>query len=120
VSASGTGGGDVDFKQYQEAAWRTGEGSVSTVPLQLSLGGLGIAGEAGEVADYLKKVIHHGHPLDEVKLKKELGDVLWYLSFICSTTGIPLEDVATANIEKGLERYPNGFSAEASLAAKRD
>ena len=110
----------MNFREYEAAAWRTGQGSVNTEQMQLSLGGLGIAGEAGEVADYIKKVIHHEHPMDRDKLKKELGDVLWYISFICSTTGIPLEDVATANVAKNLERYPNGFSSEASQAAKRD
>ncbi len=79
---------------------------------------LGLAGEAGEVADYLKKVYGHGHQLDPVKLKKELGDVLWYLADVCSKHGISLGEVAQLNIEKLRARYPEGFSEAASQARK--
>lgn len=106
----------MDFTDYQTAAFRTGSGSTGSLNERLSLGGLGVAGEAGEVADLLKKVVHHKHELDTDLLKKELGDVLWYVSYLCSSTGITLEDVAKANIAKLQKRYPEGFSTEASKA----
>jgi NTP pyrophosphatase (non-canonical NTP hydrolase) len=76
--------------------------------------GLGVAGEAGEVADYIKKCEFHGHPLDRTKLKKELGDVLWYIAMLARTIDMPLSEIAEANVAKLKERYPNGFSHEAS------
>lgn len=77
---------------------------------------LGLAGEAGEVCDLLKKHWGHLHPLDREKLKKELGDVLWYVAAIAAQHDMLLEDVALANVEKLTKRYPAGFSPEASIA----
>ncbi len=103
--------------QYQQEAART---LTSTFGAQserhLACDALGIAGEAGEVADYLKKVLFHGHQLDRERLVKELGDVLWYLAAIASEIGVPLSEVAAANIDKLAKRYPDGFSREASRA----
>lgn len=82
----------------------------------LDLGALGLAGEAGEVADLLKKHVHHHKPLDRGALVKELGDVLWYLAFLCEANGITLEEVASANAEKLRARYPDGFTTTAANA----
>ncbi|MBI2024942.1 MAG: nucleoside triphosphate pyrophosphohydrolase family protein [Candidatus Harrisonbacteria bacterium] len=70
---------------------------------------LGLAGEAGEVAEKIKKVLrdHGGKISDEKKeeLKKELGDVLWYVAQISSEFNIPLETVAAGNLEKLYSRF---------------
>lgn len=79
---------------------------------------LGLAGETGEVVDYLKKTLFHGHPMDEMKLADELGDVLWYLSALATRYGFSLEFVARRNIAKLAKRYPEGFSTEASIARR--
>jgi NTP pyrophosphatase (non-canonical NTP hydrolase) len=79
---------------------------------------LGICGEGGEVAELIKKWVAHDHPLDQDKLKKELGDVLWYVTALARTHGFSLESVASKNIAKLMERYPDGFSSEASLNRK--
>lgn len=70
---------------------------------------LGIVGEAGEVADLLKKHLYHGVDLDRAKLCKELGDVLWYLAALARHAGLSLNEVAQANISKLRARYPDGF-----------
>lgn len=76
---------------------------------------LGLAGEAGEVADFIKKVYGHGKAFDKEALKKELGDVLWYLSNLADAYGLTLAEVAQANVDKLRARYPNGFTvAEAN------
>ena len=75
---------------------------------------LGLAGESGEVADNIKKWIFHGHGLDRMELLKELGDVLHYVSGLATMHHFTLEEVAQANIDKLKERYPDGFSEEAS------
>jgi NTP pyrophosphatase (non-canonical NTP hydrolase) len=79
----------------------------------------GLAGEAGEVCDLLKKVHGHGTPYDAEKLKKELGDTLWYLASLCTVHGFTLEEVAQGNIAKLRARHPKGFSV-ASANAKAD
>lgn len=76
---------------------------------------LGLTGEAGEVADYVKKVVAHGHALDSDKLAKELGDVLWYTAVMADAIGLTLEAIAAQNIVKLKARYPEGFSHERSL-----
>ncbi|WP_099301906.1 nucleoside triphosphate pyrophosphohydrolase family protein [Bacillus sp. Marseille-P3800] len=76
---------------------------------------LGITGEAGEVADLIKKMQFHGHDIDLQEFKKELGDVLWYLSQIARIAGLSLEEIAIANIDKLKNRYPNGFDSDRSV-----
>lgn len=76
---------------------------------------LGVAGEAGEVADYIKKVAFHGHTLDHAKLMKELGDVLWYIAEMSSAIGARMSDVGQVNVDKLRERYPDGFITTASI-----
>lgn len=105
----------MTFNEYQQACERTANRvDVDTVEKRLANFGLGVAGEAGEVADLIKKHLYHGQPLDKDKLKRELGDVMWYIATIASTVGVSLADVADANIEKLRARYPEGFSVERS------
>lgn len=73
---------------------------------------LGLAGEAGEVADHIKKEYFHEKELDEKDLLTELGDTLCYLAVVAYQYGFTLEDVANANINKIDNRYPSGFNFE--------
>ena len=92
----------MDFKTYQKKARETAKypnlGSNNIYPT------LGLVGEAGEVAEKVKKVIRDKNSIfdEESKLaiKKELGDVLWYLSNLCTEFNFSLEDVALNNLEK--------------------
>jgi NTP pyrophosphatase (non-canonical NTP hydrolase) len=85
-------------KKSRETAVYPGAGNNFIYPT------LGLAGEAGEVAEKIKKVLRDDNNLvsEEKKeeLKKELGDVLWYLAQISTELGLSLEDVAAFNIEK--------------------
>lgn len=101
------------LNRYQVEALRTAA-QYPTDALKLAVHGLGIAGEAGEVADYLKKVVGHSHDIDGPKLAKELGDVLWYVALLADDIGLQLSDIATMNIEKLRARYPEGFSVQES------
>lgn len=58
---------------------------------EISAYALGLAGEAGEVVDLLKKSWGHGHPLDVEKLKKELGDTFWYVVALGLQFELPIE-----------------------------
>lgn len=73
---------------------------------------LGLAGESGEVAEKIKKVLRDKGGIidDETKemIKKELGDVLWYVSQIATELGLTLDDIAEHNIEKLYSRMERG------------
>ena len=106
----------MELETYQELAARTiGTSPDFSFEQRLANCALGVAGEGGEIADYLKKVVYHGHPLDRAKLADELGDLLWYVAALATTAGIPLAQIAQGNVAKLRKRYPDGFSHEASL-----
>jgi len=95
-----------DFNDYQDLAMTT-----AVYPQQgsnLAYPALGLNGEAGEVAEKVKKIIRDkGGVLDEEDrqaLKKELGDVLWYVAAMCSETGLRMGEVAELNISKLRDR----------------
>lgn len=71
---------------------------------------LGLVGEAGEVANKVKKLQRDGLTLDEIRpaLKDELGDVLWYLAALCDEIGVTLEEVASTNLHKLTSRQARG------------
>lgn len=100
---------------FQKDASRTLSPSRGPDAHNLSIAALGLAGETGEVVDLIKKVVGHGHELDQRKLIEELGDVLWYCAALCTLLGVPLEEVAFANIAKLKRRYPNGFEQARSI-----
>ncbi len=115
--------GLMPLDHYQMLASRTSTGDWDAVTLRIIRNpkllpllnfALGAAGEAGEIADEIKKVIFHGHELNDNKLNKEIGDALWYLSQLTGTLGYSFESVAKQNIEKLKARYPEGFSETAS------
>ena len=102
----------MTLDEYQRLAARTI--GTRTPADQLSNMALGLAGEAGETADMLKKHLFHGKPLNHDDVAKELGDVMWYVAGMATAIGISLDDVAQRNVDKLRARYPDGFSAEAS------
>ncbi len=108
----------MNFNEYQLQCERTANRNASDPFKFLTEKALGIIGEAGEIGDYLKKVLCHGHPMNAEKLKDEAGDLMWYLSTVLTTYGITLEEVVSHNIAKLEARYPDGFSEEASINRK--
>lgn len=106
----------MTLNEYQRAALRTATVNEANRldALGLARDALGVAGEAGEVADLVKKHVGHGHALDADKVKKELGDVLWYVAVLAHRAGFTLETVAEANVAKLRARYPDGFDPERS------
>ena len=80
---------------------------------------MGMCGEAGEVSELIKKYAYHGHTIDTEHLARELGDVLWYVSYMAHLFGYPLGKIMTMNQEKLAKRYPDGkFDAERSKNRK--
>lgn len=100
------------INDYQEAAIKTiVYKPIGKVPLYPALG---LAGEAGEVANKVKKYIREDGIASEFTKKaredvvKELGDVLWYLAVLSNECGYTLEEVAQLNINKLLSRKERG------------
>jgi NTP pyrophosphatase (non-canonical NTP hydrolase) len=99
----------MQLSEYQRLSRRTAE-----YPREAGLAypALGLAGEAGEVAEHAKKAIRDdgGTVTDErrVAMAKELGDVLWYVAQLASELGLELEDVARENLEKLTSRQQRG------------
>lgn len=100
----------MNADEYQWMAGTTlPTGSYTDRRSVLTLGALGLAGEAGEVVDIIKKDLFHDRPLDHDDIKKELGDVAWYLAAVCTALGFSLSDVLETNIAKLKARWPEGF-----------
>lgn len=75
----------------------------------------GLAGESGEVADLWKKIKYHDLAYDDEtrqKLKKELGDVCWYLFQTAYALEMPMDEIIDGNIAKLKQRHAHGFSPE--------
>jgi NTP pyrophosphatase (non-canonical NTP hydrolase) len=103
---------------YQAEAMRT-RGDLEP-PGAYALAALGLCGEAGELAEKIKKHLFHGHDLPWQQVAEELGDILWYMAFTAETFGLSLGEIAKLNLAKLLARYPDGFSEEASRNRKGD
>ncbi len=99
----------MNFNEYQIEARKTA--IYPNINKNLYYPTLGLCGESGEVAEKIKKIFRdsNGIVTQEKKneLKKELGDVLWYLSNLSSELELSLEDVAKTNINKLKERKEN-------------
>lgn len=117
--------------EYQDLAMRTFDGkarkrlnapiSIYNVDAQqlseidipaLINGVLGLTGEAGEVSDLVKRVFSTKKVSTWIILKKEVGDVCWYIALICKACCFDLDSVFEANVEKLKNRYPDGFDVE--------
>lgn len=79
---------------------------------------MGLATEAGEFLDPIKKNLFYGKPLDLVNLREEIGDIMWYLAIACSALGTDFETEQARNIAKLKARYPEKF--DAVQAVERD
>jgi NTP pyrophosphatase (non-canonical NTP hydrolase) len=100
----------MDLSEYQSLSRRTatypGAGEDMTYPA------LGLCGEAGEVAEKVKKTLRDDGgvltPERREALSRELGDVLWYLSQLATEAGLELETIAAENLEKLFSRQERG------------
>lgn len=114
----------MDANRYQELAARTlidDPGFILTnEEMMLVWVSIGLPGEVGEVMELIKKGVFHRHGVDREALRKELGDVLWYVAGACSVLGLSMNDVMAENIEKLKLRYPEGYSSEASKARSHE
>lgn len=106
----------MDANEYQRQAGRTclesPDFDITPKEVMIAWVAIGLAGEAGEVAEVVKKGIFHQQGIEREKIKKELGDVLWYVAALCTHLEIPMAEVMQHNIEKLTARFPVGYSPE--------
>jgi NTP pyrophosphatase (non-canonical NTP hydrolase) len=99
----------MDLSEYQRQSRRTAE-----YPREawLAYPALGLAGEAGEVAEHAKKAIRDdGGKVSEERraaMSKELGDVLWYVAQLATELGLDMDEIAGQNLEKLFSRQARG------------
>lgn len=107
--------------EYQELAMRTNDRNASfrlrqaqVDNTEYDVGGifnacLGLSGEVGEFNDMIKKWVFHEKELDVEHLKKECGDILWYIAMMCHSFNWNMEEIMKMNVDKLKSRYPDGF-----------
>lgn len=93
----------MNANRYMRDSLRTADRSnMDRLKLECALG---LCGEAGEVAEQVKKHFFHGHELDKRHMIEELGDVAWYLAVLCDAIGSDLDTVMEENLKKLEQRY---------------
>lgn len=123
----------MQTNEYQALAMRTNDGQsnvrlankANDVNLNVEVGlmlqaSLGLSGEIGELNDMIKKWIFHEKEMDWEHLKKEIGDVCWYIAAMCEAIGINFSDVLQKNVDKLKARYPEGFDVFLANHRKTD
>ncbi|ETN87927.1 nucleoside triphosphate pyrophosphohydrolase family protein [Thermus sp. NMX2.A1] len=99
----------MTLNEYQQEAKKT---ALYPEAYRLLYPTLGLAGEAGELANKVKKILRdHGGNLSQAAredLVAELGDVLWYVAQLATDLGVSLEEVAQANLAKLRSRLERG------------
>lgn len=104
----------MSFENYQKLAMRTAK-AMPSYNDDLHHAALGMAGEAGEFADAVKKFTVYNKPLDISNAIEELGDLLWYIALAANSLATTVEDIARANIVKLKVRYPDKYTDELAV-----
>ena len=102
----------IPSKDHEAFVYRlqelNGEGFRSERLLTASVG---MCAEAGEFTEVVKKIVFQGKPVNEdnmFHLKRELGDIMWYVAQACMGLNISLDEIIEMNVEKLSARYPGG------------
>ena len=105
----------MNLKKFQEACKATAI-KIDNPDLEISTWGMGIAGEAGDVASCIKKTFIHKKDVKD-GIRENIGDTMWYIAMICNFMGWSLDEILEENYEKLKERFPEGFTHD---IAQRD
>ena len=95
---------NVDFKSYQDMASDT---AVYKTEHAVIYPALGLAAEAGEVANKVKKILRDGN-FDRNAIADEIGDCLWYIAALCRVLNVNMGEVAKNNLDKLQDRKKRG------------
>lgn len=99
----------MNLKEYQKICKKTAK-KFDDKREEAYTWGLGMAGEAGDVAGCIKKVFAHENKSVEKGIKENIGDTLWYIAMLCNVFGWDLNEILNENVSKLAKRYPNGFT----------
>lgn len=97
-----------NLKEYQKFC-RTIAKKFDDPTHEIMTWGLGIAGEAGDVAGCIKKTYSHGND-QKAGIRENLGDTIWYAAAIANFFDWDLDEILAENVAKLKKRYPKGFS----------
>ena len=99
---------DTNLKAYQILAKVTAK-KFETKEIEIMTWGLGLTGEAGDIAGCIKKT--YAHKNDQTAgIRENLEDAMWYIVMICNFQGWDLQQVLEENVEKLKKRYLQGFT----------
>jgi len=101
----------MELKDYQEVCKKTSKKDFNSKAEEIMTWGLGISGEAGDVAGCIKKTFVHDKDVRE-GIRENLGDVLWYIGSICNFFDWSMQDILEENVAKLKQRFPEGFTKE--------
>ena len=110
-------------KDFEALVYRLQELEGQEFPSErLLTAAVGMSAEAGEFTEIVKKIIFQGKPVNDENLfhlKRELGDIMWYVAQACMGLNISLDDIIEMNVDKLKSRYPGGeFSVKHSEVRK--
>jgi NTP pyrophosphatase (non-canonical NTP hydrolase) len=98
------------LKEYQEFC-KTLAKKFDDPEKEIMAWGLGIVGEAGDVAGCIKKTVVHDNN-QTMGIRENIGDTLWYAAMICNFYGWDLEEILKENTDKLNKRFPKGFTSD--------
>ena len=102
----------VQSKEHEAFVYRVQELEGQGFPSErLLTASVGMCAEAGEFTEVVKKIVFQGKPVTEENLfhlKRELGDIMWYVMQACMGLGTSLDEIIEMNVEKLSSRYPEG------------
>ncbi len=101
----------LSLREYQKLVKTTAKGDYQNRNDEIANWGLGVAGEAGDLAGCIKKTIYH-HNDQIAGIRENVGDTMWYLGMICNFYGWDFEEILAENIQKLKKRYTKGFSTK--------
>jgi len=99
----------MNLKEYQEICKITAKKDYETPTEEILTWGLGITGEAGDVASCIKKTFAHKND-QKAGIRENIGDTLWYAAMICNFFNWDMNEVLGENVEKLKARFPQGFT----------
>ena len=107
-------GGSI--REYQGACGITAKKDFASSTEEIMTWGLGVSGEAGDIAGCIKKTFAHDNDQKD-GIRENVGDTMWYIATICNFFDWDLQDILNENLEKLKKRFPQGFSTD---EARRD
>ena len=109
VQKSGNAG--ASLREYQKACDLTAKKDYPSRTEEILTWGLGIAGEAGDVASCIKKTFAHDND-QRAGIRENIGDTFWYAAMICNFFKWDMQEVLEENLAKLKKRFPQGFSSQ--------